>query len=436
MTSAIVAFSSFRSRCIQHSRDAHCSHPSAFAQSLLLSLLHHSMSIAHGMRCMRLNTCYSPDKILLTDLVHSRTFARHARFEQHRQLSHTRWRYARLSASNNTSIISHSCSQRRSATSVGKAVQVKDEYNPPRTTLPPELVHVERGSDNIFSYLWKLAKTYGAFYKAGGKAIFTNRNLAVSSGQSLKTQLGTQIGFDPFDRQLQAAAIKAGIITRSDFQLLRRNAYDIARLPIFGVLILIMGEWLPLIVPFMPYAVPLTCRIPSQVKGMRTKVQERRQMVFRQGIEMAGEEQMQTAKKSERQGGIKGMEWLLLDESQSRDALQSLRSEQLWYLSCVLNLHGKFWETLQQRPPAWLLQRRLARRLHYLAQDDLLLTKAGDRAATALEEEELMIACEERGLDVLGPSTKQLEVQLASWLKRQHEDKGTGIAMLHMLFRR
>lgn len=329
------------------------------------------------------------------------------------------------------------CPRKRRFASSGIALTPgKNEYNPPRSTLPPDLTNVERGKDNVFAYLWKLARAYGTFYKNGGKAIFTNRRLAAEVRQRLGQTPQLQTGGDSLDQHLVRAAIKSDVITRADFQLLRRNNHDLARLPIFGILIAIMGEWLPLIVPFMPYAVPLTCRIPSQVVGMRKKVEERRRFVFRQGIEAPSQEQAQQVVKhdaGETEDQDRG--WPLLRLSEAQSLAKTLRGEQLWYLSCVLNLHSRLWESVQQRPPMWMMRRRLARKLHYLAQDDRLLTRHGN-AASALEQEELNMACEERGLDVLGPSPKQLEHQLATWLRRDKEDQGRGYAMLHMLFRR
>jgi hypothetical protein len=72
--------------------------------------------------------------------------------------------------------------------------------------------------------------------------------------------------------------------------------------------------------------------------------------------------------------------------------------------------------------------------MQYIALDDFLLVEAG--GPTALSSEEVTIACEERGIDVLGKPEEKLRAELQIWVLKQKDDDGRGRAMLEMLFRR
>lgn len=221
-------------------------------------------------------------------------------------------------------------------------------------------------------------------------------------------------------------AVLKGVVKRAEFQLLERNAWDIGKLPFFGVLVLLFGEWLPLLVPFIPNRVPGTCRIPKQVRGMRQKSEGRRRMSFRSGVEEPKE-----AGEVVVEGGGKRR---VTDRGSVQEVLKSLDQKQLVHLSCVLNTHGGIWEKVQLEPPAGLLRRAVSARMQYIALDDFLLVEAGGPGG--LSREEVVIACEERGIDVLGKDEEKLRAELKAWVKKQEKDDGRGRAMLEMLFRR
>jgi hypothetical protein len=114
--------------------------------------------------------------------------------------------------------------------------------------------------------------------------------------------------------------------------------------------------------------------------------------------------------------------------------LGGLEQRQLVHLSCVLNTHGGIWEKVQLTPPVGLLRRAVGARMQYIALDDFLLVEAGGPGG--LSSEEVMIACEERGIDVLGKDEEKLRAELKAWIKKQEKDDGRGRAMVEMLFRR
>ncbi|CAK4030720.1 hypothetical protein DOTSEDRAFT_74909 [Lecanosticta acicola] len=277
--------------------------------------------------------------------------------------------------------------------------------NPPRSTRPPDLVLPDRAQHhNAFTYYLRLGRSYGSFYWRGLKCVWYNWQASKS------LQKGKQWED----------------LRRSEFQLLERNGHDIGKLPFFGLLVALFGEWLPLLVPFIPSAVPGTCRIPKQVLGMRGKAEERRRESFRRGI---AEPAM-----GELVAGKDGEAWSMTKREMAREVLGGLKAEQLFHLSCTLNNHNRLWDRVQLPPPTALLRSGLSKKLSYIAKDDKLLVRDG--GVPLLSPEELDIACEERGIDVLGKQEETLRANLDWWLARQQEDQGRGRAVMVMLFRR
>ncbi|KAK3720657.1 hypothetical protein LTR37_003707 [Vermiconidia calcicola] len=310
----------------------------------------------------------------------------------------------------------------KSALMIVEAKAKHDAVNPPRSTLPPPLTLPERGSETVFIYYFRIGRAYGTFYKNGVKAVWYNYKAAKLLKERMTNELGAKDVTD---------AVLKSLIFRSDFQVLARNDHDIGKLPFFGLLVLVFGEWLPLFVPFMPNAVPGTCRIPKQVEGMREKAQERRRMSFRQGITEPSNEQLPESD----QTGNGTSSWPVAFNPDHRSAmLKNLRDDQLHHLSSSLGLHSRLWDRIQLPPPSSLLRRAINKRLQYISQDDLLLLRDG--SAHHLSPDELHIACEERGLDVMGKKEEVIRENLSWWLQRQGEDGGMGRALMAMLFRR
>lgn len=312
-------------------------------------------------------------------------------------------------------------SQRRKVTTQSTLSAI----NPPSSTLPPKLSTPTRGKENIFTYLWNLARSYGSFYKTGVWAILANRRSANEVIARLQKETGYRSSIDYGYQALLHDAVSKQLVTRSEYQLLKRHAHDIRRVPVFAVLVLLVGEWLPLFVPLFPYLPPLTCRIPSQTASMRKKAEDRRRWSFRAGLKGPSLDEVLTT--------TNARSWPLMDQAYLRRLIGTLSNEQLFHLSCVLNLHSRMWETMQLGPPSFLLRSRVASRLQYLTEDDVLLSKG---KASSLADDEVAIACEERGIDVVGPPREQLQAILVQWLQAQRDDDGKGVALMNMLFKR
>ena len=139
--------------------------------------------------------------------------------------------------------------------------------NPPITTRPPPLSLPEKLPHlPKYKYYFRVGKAYALFYKTGLKAIWTNYKLA----RALPNQI-----FSRGQANLHQAVFD-GLLTRADFQLIRRTRRDISKVPLFALIWLICGEFTPLAVLFFTGAVPPTIWIPKQVHKAREEAEARR----------------------------------------------------------------------------------------------------------------------------------------------------------------
>jgi hypothetical protein len=294
-----------------------------------------------------------------------------------------------------------------------------DSLNPPRSTLPPPLRLPNREqASNVFLYYFNLGRAYGNFYKEGIKAVWYNWTAAKLLRSRVRNEHGCKDAVE---------AAKRGLITRSEWQLLQRNGRDVGKLPFFGLLVLLFGEWLPVLVPFIPRAVPGVCHIPKQVAMMRRQAEQRRWAAFRTGTQEPKNVMLETQASDN---------WATTKLPYVRSTIARLTSEQLHHVSTVLTLHSSVWERLNVRPLAFLMRRNAARHLQAISVDDQLILRVSRSAARHLNQAELEAACTERGIDVLGKSEEALRESLGKWLEWQDWDKGRGGALFRLLFRR
>ncbi|ERT02758.1 hypothetical protein HMPREF1624_01060 [Sporothrix schenckii ATCC 58251] len=267
-----------------------------------------------------------------------------------------------------------------SAAAVTAPTLTPSAANPPHTTRPPPLMLPERKPESsTFSHLLATGKAYLAFYKTGLRYLFANTKLVRGMNANNDT----------------ADAVKAGHATRSDLLLRRRWGHDMRRLPLFGLLLLICGEFTPFVVLVFPHVVPYPCRIPKQVEQLQRKAESRRQHAF----VAYGEETVASAPTAE--STIRGRH-----ATAARDVL----------ISRSLGLIAPFWDRigLVSGVPG-LAHRAVERHLAFLAEDDALLRQAG--GVLALEPEEVLLASADRGLDVVGQDEGRLRERLVRWLR-------------------
>jgi hypothetical protein len=130
---------------------------------------------------------------------------------------------------------------------------------PSPLVLPDGPVKGEDGSTTLSSrgsYLYKLGKAYVGFYKSGLKNIWSN----YKEYRKLQTTLG---GTNIHDLVKYTSAPS---ISRRDYQLYLRTRHDLKKLLPFAVVLLICGEFTPLVILALGTSiVPYVCRIPKQV---------------------------------------------------------------------------------------------------------------------------------------------------------------------------
>lgn len=380
-----------------------------------------------------------------------------------------------------------------------QAIMSNVNLNPNISTLPPQLSLPTRAEiPSTVKYYIRLGRAYGKFYWAGIKATYHNHQAAKPLSRQIESALP-----HPFPRRLgilrpdatrlylaflrhrQAQATSsdsqttdAYLPSRADFQQLVRDQRDWAKTPLFGVLVLCLGEWLPLFVPFFPSLVPRTCRIPSQIEGMRKAVEQRRSKVFRDGEEPPASLESQSAVSDIsvqsdgstveptgvpeiRKRQTTGDPLLACLTDQVPDAIYALPKRAALRLSASLGLHKSFWDTLGLAPPGEILRSACSDHARYLGVDDYLLLRSGqadfgsaeqarkdskscdtathwDTASIVerLSDDELRIACEERGIDVLSRSVGDLRLDLAKWLEVRGGNGSVRARGQDLLFRR
>jgi len=218
------------------------------------------------------------------------------------------------------------------------------------------------------------------FYKTGGKNIYINYKATRPIQDRVNKNYNGSL----------AAAVKANALTRHDFQLLVRSWHDVKRVPVFGLVLMVCGEFTPLVVIALSNVVPWTCRIPRQINSDRQKLEKRRSISFRN----------------------------LTLPPPTEAGVQNLKRMQLLHISWSLGLSSRAWDLLGgQYPglPTFMLRRKAVKRVEYLSLDDGLILKDG--GVGQMEIEEVRMACVERGIDAMGRNDKDLRGDLISWLK-------------------
>ncbi|KAF2967844.1 hypothetical protein GQX73_g5783 [Xylaria multiplex] len=250
-----------------------------------------------------------------------------------------------------------------------------DSLNPPASTRPPPLdLPVREPSTNLFTHLFRLGKAYTTFYKTGVKAVFTNRrllrDLPLTGGSSSKATIAT--------------TDKSANITRASLLLRARVRHDTSRLPLFALIMLICGEFTPLIVIIFPRLTPYTCRIPSQTAVIRRSVESRRAASFR-----------------------------ALSHATALEAAAD------GHICRSLGIGSPLWDRMGFDTP--FAKSRAQETVGRIVQDDAMLRSGG--GVRALVDDEVVLACEERGIDTLGKDIADLRGKLSAWVAKS-EPKG------------
>lgn len=266
--------------------------------------------------------------------------------------------------------------------------------NPPASTRPAPLDVPSRGaSQSLPGYLFTVGKTYISFYKAGLRAILTNRKLlSTTSSTAAPPKL---------DKHGRALTFPS----RADVVLQRRTRHDIARLPVFGLVILICGEFTPLVVVAFPKLTPFTCRIPKQIEILRKTAETRRENSFKSLRTAAPLPTTTTTTKGGKTSGNSNS-----DSSSITPALAKLAPG---HIARTLGLTSRLWDRVGLDSP--LSTTLSARAVRAIAADDKLIRRDGGVAG--LVDEEVVLACEDRGMNIRGQKAGDLRRRLDEWVR-------------------
>mgnify|MGYP004500882997 CR=1 FL=1 len=309
------------------------------------------------------------------------------------------------------------------SSTINPPVKANDKLNPPSFTYAPELsIPARKEGQNYVSYLFSCGKAYLTFYKTG----ISHTRQTLKYAKQLRAKIADQGKGVPKD------IAGAGILSRSEWQVLRRSKRDLLRLPVMGFLILALGEWLPLVVIYLTPVIPEACRIPKQVErvlrkkeskrkdrltriathALRLQSQDRTPRTDENAIRLAtaAEGLLSPESKVGKEGGIS-----MANAIVPPDASHDLSLFHLLLLSARLDCHPRILDKLYLTPPKWMLQRNVSKTLAYLTQDDELIRRDG--GSEVLDRKELLRACVERGIDVLGKSEAEQRKSLSQWYK-------------------
>ena len=165
---------------------------------------------------------------------------------------------------------------------------------------------------------------------------------------------------------------------------------------------MICGEFTPLVVVFVSGVVPRTCYIPRQIESQREKAEKRRKESFRMGT--------------------------VEEEKGVPTTVGDLNKKALLHVGASLGLYRSIWDKIGVSiwPPMPLLRSRVRKEVDYLGLDDMAIERDG--GVQGMELDEVKIALEERGLDVLGKNEELLRRSLKEWLGAK--EKETVVARL------
>ncbi|KAL4816006.1 hypothetical protein BDW67DRAFT_57372 [Aspergillus spinulosporus] len=338
-------------------------------------------------------------------LTHQHQFQHHVR-SSHSARSHNR-----------PSISAKPSEKRITPASSASAVSLPEDVNPPPSTRPADLetpaplgpsASVGEKAQRLIAY----GRAYLAFYKTGLKNVYQNyrTSLPIRRSLGIPSYLPTSPPPKFFIKSSSGHSKHVKTKTsRSTFQLLNRSAYDVRRMIPFALVLIICGEFTPLLVIAFGNAItPFTCRIPKQIDKYRRQRTDRKCAALGAYAE-ASNGSVRTPKPGSKE------ELDLLSSFASKEFAKEANAQG------VLTACAAFGLIKSHNRPSLLVEpvyrKRLAKYIEYLAVDDRLIKSCG--GVTNMESSEVKIAVEERGGYGLmtGASAREVERAERKWLE-------------------
>lgn len=282
-----------------------------------------------------------------------------------------------------------------SRSTVATTLQAKEKLNPPPFAYAPEISVPARKADQMFiKWLWSAGRAYLTFYKTGISHVRQTAKLA----KTLRKK-AAQASNRPMHE----------VLSRAEWQIIRRSRADVLRLPPFGLLVLLMGEWLPVIVMYLTPLIPEACRIPQQVERAIRKREDKRQDRLRKigldAMRLLSKDRPSSTTETSSMPAASGQ------VVPAGKTWQDMTHFELCLTAAQLDCYPALFDWVPLTPPKWLLQRNVRKKMEYLETDRALIERDGGLAA--LNTEEVKRACVDRGLPVLGKKEDELRKALA-----------------------
>ncbi|KAJ5667970.1 uncharacterized protein N7477_006540 [Penicillium maclennaniae] len=159
------------------------------------------------------------------------------------------------------------------------------QINAPPSTLPapldlPTVLPANAQTADKLKRLVTIGRAYLAFYKTGLKNVYRNYRASLPLRASLG--LPAYIPISPPRRTSKDSTHKGIDMGRGQYQLVVRSARDVRKMIPFTLVLIICGEFTPLIIPLFGSAItPATCRVPGQVAKERDGASKRKTAAMR-----------------------------------------------------------------------------------------------------------------------------------------------------------
>ncbi|KAA8645491.1 hypothetical protein EYZ11_009116 [Aspergillus tanneri] len=312
------------------------------------------------------------------------------------------------------------------STTTTATTSLANDVNPPPSTRPADLnlpnpiVPSAAATEKLKRFI-SMGRAYLSFYKTGLKNVYHNYRASIPLRSSLGINPYLPISPPPPTKHGKAFAafdnaVRTLPLSRSNFQLIRRAAYDFRRMVPFTLMLIVCGELTPLVILALGSAiVPFTCRIPRQVE------KDRALHIARKRAAMTAHELAATGFLTPVAVGSEQELDLLVRMYAHPAWIETASAEEILRACAALGLVKS-----HTRPVALvslLYRDRLRRYAEYLNLDDRLIRKCG--GVKELEAAEVRIAVEERGgvgiaQDSEGWDAERVERRwLERWLERR-----------------
>ncbi|KAG0154790.1 hypothetical protein PDIDSM_360 [Penicillium digitatum] len=311
------------------------------------------------------------------------------------------------------------------------SVPSKTEINAPTSTHPtplttPSSLPPSAGAADKLKRYVEFGRAYVTFYKTGLKNVYHNYRASLP----LRRKLGlpAYIPTSPprtrtHNNNRSAPSIaQEDKLGRAQFQLVRRSARDVRRMIPFALILIVCGEFTPLVVPIFGSAItPATCRVPSQVEKERIAATVRKLVALDVFVAANKDWSVHVLKAGSAE------QWALLAGCFADPVwVAGARSADVLRACAVFGLVKRHDKTAGESLAGLVYRPRLARYADYLAIDDGMIRVGG--GVRAMNATEVQIAVEERGgVDVSSGTQdrKQVEELERRWLEQWLAVRGT-----------